>query len=843
MQSSVPVVSVLWCQECIDHGIFANTDPFEIPRPLSSTKLTQSRTTDPADGIPKPLAYSQTPGVFGSNTDESEQSQSRIGKLKSSIDLKQRANNHDTQPGPLETPKSAPDAAGSGTSKVAASTPSNKNFEVISLDSDEEAPSRSSNKGSKHNAQTASSSAVPASPRAPKTQSRPQESQSVPKPKPSPAQQQEKLIVKKAASLPPSPARPQPNQPLPKPTHSNMPPPTGSHSTSSVRSSGTSTANPATGAFQSPRKHIGNASPRTVQLATVATQPKRVNPALVDDDSEEDDDNVNASTSSSEQPHASVKRPNTTLLKRPITSNAYFVKKSASASAPHGEFPPRSLPPSRTPSQTGDFSTSSASNGPPEAASAEGDTTDEEVLRVSDEAPRNVARIPSVLRSKKKSPLIDSSSDDSSYLPGEENSGYESEEQTSSEDSESRHDKIRRDTPLNRKKRQRSMESYHSDSGSDQRRRSNTQKPKETSSRDSSRSVQPSTHSTKSTKNISKRIHDTTESSGNDEDGNHEGMDLDDPAQLESTGSRIGSNGSTRPSHGSQKQGRSLHSSDSWRNSRTDPPADKIRTEHNVGSSSSRQTSLKRKLEPSHSPSTSKPRRSKRVEHSSDEGDWSPQSSDSLEAAAPRSAKRPKLSETNREERHLAIYLGGLKGTELKQEKDALAMVRFPSSLRVRIVDHLVEATHVVVHDTGMRTYTMMRAISKGKWLLRFMWFVKLLRHAQPPDEEQFEFPMWPGARQSRLHVQNHKGRSGLPLRDLHFDLRKLNAEERDLAADLITATGGYVDESSVHVYSIIVVPDDQFNPEAVGKRQRAPFSALIESISKWENCLTTTKS
>lgn len=135
----------------------------------------------------------------------------------------------------------------------------------------------------------------------------------------------------------------------------------------------------------------------------------------------------------------------------------------------------------------------------------------------------------------------------------------------------------------------------------------------------------------------------------------------------------------------------------------------------------------------------------------------------------------------------IKIYLCGTKGAEFESETQELQKLNLKNvEPLVKTVSH---ATHVVVSDTCDRTESILRAITQGKWVLRYKWFSNLMRTGKVPPEEDFEFVQLPGTRAARLEYAEH---GSLRLfQGKIFNTSLLSSAIESRITDLVEAAGG----------------------------------------------------
>ena len=180
------------------------------------------------------------------------------------------------------------------------------------------------------------------------------------------------------------------------------------------------------------------------------------------------------------------------------------------------------------------------------------------------------------------------------------------------------------------------------------------------------------------------------------------------------------------------------------------------------------------------------------------------------------------------EPRKITIYICDCRGEEFDRENEALMKLNLDNV--APLVTTPPKATHIIVSDTAERTESVLRAITKGKWVLRYRWYSNLVRFGVIENEEAYEMKhVWPGTRRARLEMEK-QGVIRL-LEGRVFNTSLLPQKIETLITDLVEATGGRTGSRD----ATTVVLDELFR---MGKHPSGsiPVRFISDCIAHWKS-------
>lgn len=176
---------------------------------------------------------------------------------------------------------------------------------------------------------------------------------------------------------------------------------------------------------------------------------------------------------------------------------------------------------------------------------------------------------------------------------------------------------------------------------------------------------------------------------------------------------------------------------------------------------------------------------------------------------------------------NIRLYLCGTKNAEFEYENQELHRLNIPNV--APLVKSVANATHVVVSDTAERTETILRAITTGKWVLRYKWYSNMMRTGKILSEEDYELHhLWPGTRAARLEFAEH---SALHLFDGEiFNTSFLSSDLEFLLTDLVEAAGGRTGSRD----TALTIVDDESYRTRENAPNTVPVRYVTDCIANW---------
>lgn len=206
-----------------------------------------------------------------------------------------------------------------------------------------------------------------------------------------------------------------------------------------------------------------------------------------------------------------------------------------------------------------------------------------------------------------------------------------------------------------------------------------------------------------------------------------------------------------------------------------------------------------------------------------------PRSTSKVTKSLPSQRQPSKPSTNGAGHRKIVIYICGIMSDEFEHENQELENLKLDNV--EPLVKSVLNATHVVVSDTAERTESILRAITTGKWVLRYKWYANLLRTGHLEPEEDYEMAaMWPGTRAARLEIAARRSLSLFEGRVFNTSPLPRNLER--LVTDLVEAAGG---RTSSRADAITVCPDDSYRQNR-HTEDAVPVRYITDCIAYWES-------